>query len=264
MNTKVAVILPTYKPQDYIIECFKSLEIQTLKKNEFCVYIGLNGSSKEFEKYILDQLKNFSFKYKFLFIENPGVSNARNKLLDVSMEDYIVFVDDDDIISKYYLEELLELTDEKTLGISDSKNFIKEISCLEENPWGKLYKTLKLEEKSKFKVRRYFSCPVSKMIHRKMVENYKFDINLKLGEDTLFMTYISKNIDLVKKTSENACYYIRVRETSSSRRHGGKWNKIKASFYSFRQFVKIFFTAGYEKLFLLTRIVALVKYILQK
>jgi len=264
MNSKVAVILPTYKPGKYIIECFDALEKQTLNKNDFCVYIGLNGSEKEYDTKIKEILKNYTFNYNYNFITSPGVSNARNILLDTSKEDYIVFIDDDDIISEPYLEELLNITTEKTMGISNCKNFTENIEEEQENPWGKLYKELADVEKSKYRTRRYFSFPVSKMIHRKMIEDYKFDTHLRLAEDTLFMTYISKNIDLVKKTSAKACYYIRIRKTSSSKRYGGKKNKIKASFYLFKKYVRLFFNGKYEKVFILTRMAALLKYILQK
>jgi glycosyltransferase involved in cell wall biosynthesis len=264
MKKQVAVIIPTYKPKDYIIECFESIENQSLSKEEYHVYIGLNGSPKEFETYILKLLKKYTFEFTFVFVEEPGVSNARNHLLDLSVEDYIIFLDDDDIISNSYFEELLELTDEDTLGITNSKNFITTIEDATLNPWGLLYKQLNFVEKSKYRTRRYFSCPVSKMIHRKMIQNFRFDTNLKLSEDTLFMTYISKNINIIKKTSEKACYYIRIRESSSSRRYGGKSNKIKASFYLLKKYIKIFFTKGYEKIFILTRMAALVKYIMQK
>lgn len=40
---KISVIVPTFKPKDYLWECLDSLVAQTLAKDDFGVLIVLNG-----------------------------------------------------------------------------------------------------------------------------------------------------------------------------------------------------------------------------
>src|SRR5690554_2104952 len=91
---RVSVLMPTYKPGQYLERCLKSLDAQSLSKLDFKVYIALNGLRGEFESFILDVLRACSFEYEFFYLEQAGVSHARNFLIDNSDEEFIVFVDD--------------------------------------------------------------------------------------------------------------------------------------------------------------------------
>lgn len=256
IENKVAVIVPTYKPGNYIEKCLRSIENQTLKKKNFCVYIALNGSSEKYKIYIEKILEDITFNFKFFYLEKAGVSNARNFLLDNSYEEYIVFLDDDDLISENYLENLLDVVKENYIGISNIYNFKKNLKKLEENYIGKTYKKLNGIETSKFKIRKYFSNPVAKIIHRKMIGKIRFDTKLKIGEDSLFMTMISKNIKGIMKTNENTCYYVYQREGSASR---GKKREKTEKKYLLKIFLKLIFNSKYDRIFILTRIVAILK-----
>ena len=80
----VAILVPTYKPKDYFEKCLLAIENQTLSKDNFCVYIALNGQQFPYENYILNILSKVSFRYKYLYIPKAGVSNARNILIENS------------------------------------------------------------------------------------------------------------------------------------------------------------------------------------
>ncbi len=53
---KISIIIPSYKPANYLEKCLVSLENQTLTKDKYKVYIALNGPKDDFEKYILSLL----------------------------------------------------------------------------------------------------------------------------------------------------------------------------------------------------------------
>ena len=40
-----------------------------------------------------------------------GVSRARNKGIDLAKGEYVLFVDGDDVLSKYYVEKMLDALD---------------------------------------------------------------------------------------------------------------------------------------------------------
>src|SRR5690606_1993735 len=153
--SKVSILIPTYKPKDYIIRCLQSIESQTLDKSLFKVYIALNGSDKPFEAYLQESLKGFCFQSELFFLELAGVSNARNFLIDHSREEFIVFVDDDDFISDSYLEELVKVSDAENMGIANVYNTSDSLDGIKESYIGKSFKKLDNITRSKYKARKY-------------------------------------------------------------------------------------------------------------
>ena len=105
---KISVIIPTYKPQNYLWECLESLKMQTFPKGDFEIILVLNGCNEPYYSHIEDYLSlNMSDNVvNFIHVEQGGVSNARNVALNCARGEYIAFVDDDDFISPSYLEEL--------------------------------------------------------------------------------------------------------------------------------------------------------------
>ena len=260
---KVSVLIPTYRPKDYLLKCLESLDKQVLDKSHFRVYIGLNGEQFPFENFVLDVLSEFSFDYEYFYICEAGVSNARNFLINRSGEDYIVFIDDDDLVSPTYLKELLEVSTQEILGISNIYNFESDLSLLKNNYIGLSFNEIKQFEKSKYKARKYFSSPCAKMIHRDMIGGYRFDPKVAKGEDSLFMALISPNIKALNKTSINACYYVYERPGSTTRTKNKKMVEIETLNYLFLQYLKLFFNPKYKTVFIMTRMLATVKKYIQ-
>ena len=64
---KISVIIPTYKPQDYLWECLKSLVAQTFPKEDFEVILVLNGCCEPWksniQQYIDDRMQGMNVKY---------------------------------------------------------------------------------------------------------------------------------------------------------------------------------------------------------
>ena len=54
---KISVIVPTYKPQDYLWECLNSLMNQTLSKQEYEVVLVLNGCTEPWKSQIAEYIK---------------------------------------------------------------------------------------------------------------------------------------------------------------------------------------------------------------
>ncbi len=255
----VAVLIPSYMPQEYFEECLFSLENQTLSKDQFCVYVALNGPKDFYESYILTILQKTTFRSKYIYIKEVGVSNARNQLLDCSEEEFIAFIDDDDLLGENYLKNLLEVSTNSIVGVSNIYYFKKKISYVEKYYIGTDYKFLDKPEISKLKTRKYFSSSCAKIIHRNIIGEYRFDTKLKNGEDSLFMATISKNIIAMSKTTSNTCYYVRQRTSSAQSIKRGLYSKVINSIYLVKNYIKLFFTKDYDKIFIFTRILATFK-----
>ena len=55
---KISVIIPTYKPKEYLWECLDSLYNQTLSKQDFEVLLVLNGCDEPYKSNIRKYINN--------------------------------------------------------------------------------------------------------------------------------------------------------------------------------------------------------------
>ena len=104
----VSVVVPVYNSERYVSECVESILQQNYKNIELLL---INDGSTDSSGMILRSLE--SDKVRVVNTENKGVSEARNKGLELAQGKYIVFVDADDLISPDYIEYMLGII-EKT------------------------------------------------------------------------------------------------------------------------------------------------------
>lgn len=261
---KVSVIIPTYKPQDYLWECLESLDKQTLSKDDFEIIVILNGCCEPWKGLILEWIKKYpQLNMHFIHTGTPGVSNARNKGIDVALGEYITFIDDDDYVSPQYLEQLLLFSTPDCVALSDClyvNDKTKEISI--DNPHHrKFIKYSKKTFPTIFETRTYFNGPCMKLIHKSIVGSRRFDINFKNGEDTLMMFLISNKIKKIRISSSDAIYYRRVRANSANSRMTKKKEVMVNNVKMFGQYLKYISRDpfNYNMPFVLARFVALIK-----
>lgn len=214
---QISVIIPTYKPKDYIWQCLNSLEKQTLDKRLWELIIVLNGCSDPWKTSIESFLKTHHFtNAQLIQTDETGVSNARNKGLDSAKGEYISFIDDDDYISNTYLEELLKIASPNTVAASYTIAFA---DCQEYIPYylEKEYQRCAPRGKQVFyKAKKYFGGPCMKLFHRDIIGDHRFDSRFRNGEDSLFMFTISSRITYIQFTGTDAVYYRRLRDGSAS------------------------------------------------
>lgn len=216
-NMLVSIIIPTYKPGNYIVDCLKSLSNQTLSSSSFEVIIVLNGSKSPYQeflnKYIHNEMQNMNVS--FVQVDKPGVSNARNIALQMARGKYICFLDDDDVLSSNYLENSLKIAQEDAIAVSNVEFFVNKIGDVDrEHPTAKVYK--KCAEKkcaTLFQMRIFLSNACYKIIPYSIIKGITFNTAFQMGEDALFMFSISNNIKQIKIV--DAIYYRRIREGSA-------------------------------------------------
>jgi glycosyltransferase involved in cell wall biosynthesis len=255
----IAVLIPSYKPKEYLKDCLSSLDKQSLSKEYYRVYIALNGPKSTYEEYVLSILKSMTFEYKYMYIEQANVSNARNRLIEESTEEFIAFIDDDDIVSEDYLESLWAVATREDISISNIYYFRKDIRFCEPYYIGSDYDSLSGKESSKLKTRKYFSSVWATLIHREIIGETRFDKRLKNGEDSLFMATISRNISGICKTTKNTKYYVRKREGSAQTKNRSLSEKVNTFLYLQKSYSKLLLDGRYERMFILSRIAASVK-----
>lgn len=224
---KISVIIPTYKPKDYLWECLDSLAAQTFAKDEFEVILVLNGCDEPYRsqigKFIMEHKDDLDIK--FMHTLQGGVSNARNMALEQAGGQYICFIDDDDYVSETYLERLYAKADEGTVVISDTYYFEDGKAGVQiPNRMTELFGIMSPEGKADYmKGRRFLFNGCMKLIPSRMIAGRRFDPSFKIGEDCIFMFMISDRLRYVDFTSADAIYYRRVRSDSALHSHTGRW-----------------------------------------
>lgn len=210
---KISVIIPTYKPKEYLWECLESLVKQTFPKEDFEVIIVLNGCTEpwrgEINNYIVTKMQDVNIN--FIQTEQGGVSNARNIALDNAKGEYITFIDDDDFVSPSYLQELFYRANPTTVSLCYPLSFEDGTNNYMTFYITKDYNSYKNLHYPWIKARRYFNGPVYKLIHRDVIGDRRFDIRFTHGEDSLFMFLISDRFQWISFASKDAIYYRRNR-----------------------------------------------------
>ena len=116
MNNCISVIICTYNPNLFIlVEVIKALELQSLPKDEFEIVIVDNNSTKTFA---LDINIDWNPQAKIVVEKKEGLNNARIRGVAEAKNELIVFIDDDNIADKYYLEECSKIAElYKNVGV---------------------------------------------------------------------------------------------------------------------------------------------------
>lgn len=215
----ITIIIPTYRPKEYLWECLASIDDQTLDHNAFEVLIVLNGEREPYEQEILSYLAAHpSLPARLIYNEVRGVSAARNRGLDEARGEYICFIDDDDLITPSYLEQLNDLASEDTIPLSY-------ITAFEDGNLQSRSLTISHHYQNSSRlvrytaVRRYFNVIYCKVIPRDVIGDRRFDETLQNGEDSLFMFLISDRFQWVRFTPPTAVYRYRKRPTSAFHTH---------------------------------------------
>ena len=184
MNPKVSVIIPVYNTDKYLSRCVESVISQPLQNLEV---ILVDDGSNDCSASICDEFAEKDARIHVFHKENGGVSSARNLGIDKAKGSYISFVDSDDWFDegaipldlfeeeydviqiprsrgsfyKKYEANILCSTRKETVSFLDN-NFYNE--C-----WGRFYK-------------------------RSVIGDSRFDTNIRMGEDILFLVRIYDNI----------------------------------------------------------------------
>lgn len=216
----LTVIIPTYKPQEYLWECLGTIAKQTLSKDRFEVLLVLNGCCEPYrtdiEQYITREMAGVNIC--LIQTDEGGVSNARNIGLDQARGEYITFIDDDDYISPCYFEALLDKAMPDTVVLSNSISFVDGSSDFDENySIRKAYYNLKKRQViDLFHARTIFNGPCMKLFPRSFIQEHRFNKRYRNGEDSLFMFEISYHISKLILADEVAVYYRRYRIDSAT------------------------------------------------
>ena len=102
----ISIIVPTYNLENYITNCLKSLTNQTYRNIDIIV---VDDGSKDGTCEIVRKLQSEDNRIHLVSQQNGGAARARNRGLDMSHGEYIVFVDGDDMLDSDTLESNVDI-----------------------------------------------------------------------------------------------------------------------------------------------------------
>jgi len=259
---KISVIIPSFKPKEYLWECLRSMVLQDFSKKEFEILIILNGCCEPYLSNIKDFITTEMIGYNVSVFQTDecGVSNARNIGMKNSKGEWLAFIDDDDKISSSYLTALYKVSSPQTISISNVKCVDESNGTLFDDYLSKSFLKNQWKQNMRlFEIRSFMSTCCCKLIPTQMIQNRKFDTRFTNAEDSLFMFLISNKVQKFALADPDAIYYRNVRQDSASRNKTKAFllkNKVKVCL----QFILIYLSSPfkYNFLFFISRIVAVI------
>lgn len=113
-NCLISIIVPVYNIEQYLPRCIESLINQTYHNIEI---ILVDDGSLDKSGEICDEYAKRDKRIIVIHKENGGLSDARNRGLDIAKGDYIMFIDSDDWIEEDSCETLNRLAFEYNADI---------------------------------------------------------------------------------------------------------------------------------------------------
>lgn len=99
----ISIIIPVYNVEKYISQCIESVISQSYKDIEI---ILINDGSTDKSGEICDTYASIDNRIKVIHKKNGGLSDARNRGLDVCTGKYVMFLDSDDYWNKDFLKDI--------------------------------------------------------------------------------------------------------------------------------------------------------------
>lgn len=198
----VSVVIPIYNAKDYIINCLKSVSVQTFAGSIECILVddcGIDNSISLAEEYIACNKGKVDFAILHQK-QNQGPSAARNRGIREAKGEYIFFLDADDLISEDCIELLY------SLAVQYNLDYVQGMYRRDENYHMPVYKkedcnrpyTDRTEIKKMMLNYAYIPyTPHNRLVRRQFLVDRElfFPEKIKVREDFYWMFFMAKNVE---------------------------------------------------------------------
>lgn len=114
----ISIIVPVYNERKYLEKCVCSIMEQTYQNLEI---ILVDDGSTDGTEHICDALADTDKRIKVIHKTNGGLSSSRYTGLQNATGEWLMFVDDDDVISPFMIETFLENIDDSVDIVSGQR-----------------------------------------------------------------------------------------------------------------------------------------------
>jgi glycosyltransferase involved in cell wall biosynthesis len=209
-KVKISIIIPVYNAEEYLDRCLHSILDQEFTSYEV---ILVDDGSTDASPLICDRYSSTDPKFISIHQPNKGVSAARNAGLNIAQGEYVMFVDSDDMLLPYALENMLDNIGGEDVVIGGYGAYVENVPSKEIKP--SATKSYKGNEYHKFfdeNITRnceLLDSPWAKLFRMKAIGDTRFDEQLNYAEDKLFVFEIlSKSTSFLTVSQAVYGYYI--------------------------------------------------------
>lgn len=210
----ISVIVPAYNIAPYIERCITSILNQTYTNFEVLL---VDDGSTDGTSEICDQLALQDKRIRVFHKENGGVSSARNTALDNMQGEYVSIIDGDDWIDNNLFADAIDSMQKHKAQVfmfeytieNNGKSNVHKVDS-------RCYGLINTEEALINTITPNNRFAWSKIFSADLIQEVRFDENIILGEDTLFISNILANADSVFYSS-NHYYHYAIRDNSAVR-----------------------------------------------
>ena len=212
----ITIIVPVYNSADYLDECIESITHQTYDNLEI---ILVDDGSQDDSLSICNRWAKQDSRIRVIHTINFGVSHARNTGIEVATGDFIGFIDSDDWIENDFYGSMLNQMEADNTDMCVS-GYVREengnsVTVLFKDKMDTLTRNQAFKEISKVDDSKRFGWePVDKLFRRHTIANYRFNEDIHVGEDMLFITEVLLNADGVSYLPMQG-YHYRIRPGSA-------------------------------------------------
>jgi glycosyltransferase involved in cell wall biosynthesis len=187
-KVKISIIVPVYNAEEYLDRCLHSVLDQEFTSYEV---ILVDDGSTDASSLICDRYSSTDPRFITLHQPNKGVSAARNAGLNVANGEYVMFLDSDDALLPYALDNLLDAVTDEDIVLGGYGAFIEGVPSKEVKPAAtKSYKGTEYQDFFQENILRnceLLDSPWAKLFKRKAIGQTRFDESLNYAEDKLFV-----------------------------------------------------------------------------
>ncbi len=211
----ISILVPCFNTEKYIGKCIESILNQTYGNFEL---ILLNDGSTDNSLNIMQEYAQKDNRIFVISRENKGIAISRNELIKRSHGEYVMFVDSDDTISKYILEDMIKAMKESNaeLAVSPAR-FVYEPTNEEIIQNGNLQYDVFDKKQMMYefiRIEDFYHYPVAKLYKKELLNNIEFPIN-RIYEDSSTIYKILYNLNNNAVVLKQPYYnYLRGREDS--------------------------------------------------
>lgn len=208
MKLLISIIIPIYNVEKYAKKCIESVINQTYSNLQI---ILVNDGSVDKSGEICNYYASIDNRVTVIHKDNGGLSSARNIGIEAALGEYIMFLDGDDYISIYAVEELTNILNEHLVDIiqfryietnSNELNYDSD----EKHEYHICTNTREMFD-NLYEIGGEYISACTKIYNKKIFENLRFKNGI-LYEDQQIISNILTIIDSIAYYNKQLYYYL--------------------------------------------------------
>lgn len=229
-KVKITIIVPVYNAEEYLDRCMNSILDQEFSSYEV---ILVDDGSTDASGLICDRYSGTDPRFITVHQKNSGVSAARNAGLNLAQGEYVMFLDSDDALLPYAMDELMSNSNDEDVIIGGYGVFIENVPKKEIKPKATVsYKGSQYPHFFQDNILRnceMLDSPWAKLFKRKVIGKTRFSEQLNYAEDKLFVfEVLAKSSSVMTVSSAVYGYYLRAGSLGSDISSDAHLLKIRA------------------------------------